>query len=123
MNRIPQVIIQELQLPKRFEDKLRHDVEYLLSWTKIDCIKSIILFGSCARGTMRVTSDVDLLVITKEELQRSERGEIASKLEEAMDAVHTDVSFYTEEQFECSTRVIATQIRKDGICLYEKGEE
>lgn len=115
--------LQKLNLPKRFEDKICHDITYLLSCEKYNDIKKIILFGSCARGTMRLTSDVDLLVITKEEFNRSERGEIASILEEPIDAVHSDVIFYTEEQFIDSKRLITMQIKKEGICLYQKEDE
>lgn len=109
--------IKALQLPYRFEQKLIVDIKYLLT-SKIPMLESIILFGSCARNELRITSDIDLLIITTEELERSMRGELASVLEEALDCVHTDGIFYTREQYAHSKRIFTQQIKKEGIELY-----
>ncbi len=101
--------IQELQLPARFEQKIISDITYLFS-CDIPNLESIILFGSCARNELRVTSDVDLLIITTEPLDRQIRGEIASILEEALDGVHTDGIFYSREQYNTSTRLFTQPV-------------
>ena len=119
MSRWSEEVLTSLELPKRFEDKIRHDMDYLLS-LGLGQMKQIILFGSCARREMRVTSDVDLLVIVDEQIGRAQRGEICSELEEPMDQVHTDVIFYTQEQYEASTRIFTKQVKQDGIILYER---
>ncbi|MFI3214809.1 MAG: nucleotidyltransferase domain-containing protein [Eubacteriales bacterium] len=111
--------LQVLQLPTRFTNKLYSDLQYLLQYP-IDTLESIILFGSCARQDVRLTSDVDILLITTTPLDRFTRGEISSTLEEDLDKVHTDIIFYTREQFEQSERLIAKQIKKEGVILYEK---
>lgn len=110
--------IKELSLPLRFEQKLLSDVDYLSSYN-IPGLETIILFGSCARNTIRITSDVDLLIITSYPLERIMCGEIASVLEEEIDKVHTDVIFYTREQYENSARLFTQQVKKEGIVLYE----
>ncbi len=111
--------ISSLNLPARFEYKLLNDLKYLLDYNIPD-LERIILFGSCARGTMRVTSDLDLLIMTTSALDRLTRGEISSELEDSIDEVGTDVIFYTGEQFENSDRLIINQIKEEGILLYEK---
>lgn len=118
MNTITLEKIKNLQLPSRFEGKLTQDIQYLINYN-IPTLESIILFGSCARGTIRVTSDIDLLVITQDPITRMIRGDIASTLEEELDAVHTDVIFYTKDQLENSSRLFTTQIKKDGILIYQ----
>ncbi len=112
-------VITSLHLPLRFETKLRADITYLLQYS-IDSLEQIVLFGSCAHGQSRVTSDIDLLLITTTSLPRMDRAEISSTLEEALDEVHTDVVFYTREQFDDSNRLIVTQIKNEGVILYEK---
>lgn len=111
--------LSELQLPERFSIKLRQDMTYLLSYQDIE-IKQIILFGSCARGDCKVTSDLDILLITKESIQRQIRGDIASELEEELDQVRTDVVFYSEAVFEQSDSLFIKQVRKDGIIIYNQ---
>ncbi len=106
-------------LPPRFQHKLSSDLSYLLKYN-INSLEQIILFGSCARGEMRLTSDLDLLIITSTPLSRMEKGEIHSVLEEPIDEVHTDIVFYTHEQFQSSNRLIVQQIKKEGVLLYEK---
>ena len=54
-------------LPARFKNKIDRDLEYLLD-AHIPGLKKIYLFGSCARGDVRSTSDVDLLIVTEEKL-------------------------------------------------------
>ncbi len=73
--------LDELELPERFEKKLKRDRAYLLGYEGIK-IKKLILFGSCARGECKVTSDLDLLLVTEESVPRHIRGDIASQLEE-----------------------------------------
>lgn len=109
--------METLELPPRFMDKLRHDLLYLLDYKDIQ-IKQIILFGSCARGTYKVTSDLDLLILTKDSVDRYIRGDIASVLDEAIDCVCTDVIFYQEKIFSTSNSLIVNKIREEGIIIY-----
>lgn len=117
MNSLITENIKSLQLPSRFETKLIADINYLLSYTIAD-LESIILFGSCARGKPRLTSDIDLLIITTNPLSRAIRGEISSDLEEPLDAIKTDVVFYTNEQYVHSSRIFTHQVKNEGISLY-----
>ena len=58
------------QLPVRFQNKIDHDLNYL-SNAGIPGLKKIYLFGSCARGQVRSTSDVDLQYLETIKLQNS----------------------------------------------------
>lgn len=58
------------QLPVRFQNKIDHDLNYL-SNAGIPGLKKIYLFGSCARGQVRRTSDVDLQYLETIKLQNS----------------------------------------------------
>lgn len=114
--------ISELQLPQRFEGKLLKDLEYLRAYDNLE-IEEIILFGSCARGTYKITSDIDILLITKESISRQVRGDIASELDEERDGVRTDVVFYSRAIFEESNTLLTKQIKQDGIILYSTIED
>ena len=110
--------LADLKLPNRFEAKLKRDIDYLLAYEGL-ALEKIILFGSCARGDYKVTSDIDLLVVTSLSTLRYIRGDIASELDEAIDGVRTDVIFYGREVFETSDSLLMRQIRKEGVMLYD----
>lgn len=111
--------IEEIGLPTRFSVKLQKDIAYILECNEIE-VRQIILFGSCARGTYKVTSDIDVLVITEESVSRAVRGDIASELDETLDGVRTDVVFYAREVFEASDSLLCKQIKKEGVIIYSK---
>lgn len=110
--------IQELGLPVRFTEKLNRDLTYLLKYKDIS-IEQIILFGSCARGTYKVTSDLDLLAITEESVERYIRGDIASELDEEVDGVRTDIVFYSRHVFDTSHSLLVQKIKQEGIIIYK----
>jgi len=76
---------------------------------------SIILFGSYARGDFKCTSDLDILVLTEDDVERTIRGDICSTL----DSLKSDVVFYTVNDFNASNCYFVRQIRKDGILLWK----
>ena len=55
-------------LPERFIRKIEYDLNYIQE-RKIPGLRQIYLFGSCARGEVRSTSDVDLLIITDNKIK------------------------------------------------------
>ncbi|MGL4736004.1 MAG: nucleotidyltransferase domain-containing protein [Cellulosilyticaceae bacterium] len=110
--------LSELGLPNRFMIKIKKDLEQLLNYEAIQ-IEKIILFGSCARGTCKITSDLDLLVVTHDVVSRSVRGDLASELDEPLDGVRTDIVFYNKQVFEEADSLFMRQIRQDGIIIYD----
>lgn len=84
---------QYADLPARFVKKIDHDLEYLAD-REIPGLQKVYLFGSCARGEVRSTSDVDLLVVTREKLQdRMLAADIRWTLDEEIDGVRTDIVY------------------------------
>lgn len=98
------IIYQEVLrgLPERFEEKIRKDLDYLIE-KRIPGLRSIYLFGSCARGEARSTSDVDLLIITEKKMEdRMLAAQIRWTLDEPLRGVRTDVVFKNEETLQNS---------------------
>lgn len=79
-------------------------------------ISYIILFGSYARGEEKSTSDLDILVLTEQEISREIRGGLSSEFEEE----NIDLLFYTMKQFELSDCLLVSQIRKEGIVIWKQ---
>lgn len=112
--------ISKLNLPTRFHNKLQQDVEYLLNKCFSDLLE-IRVFGSCATGQFRASSDIDLLVITNEKIDdRFLRGEIQETLDEPLDGVTTDVVFYTMESYLKSQDIFSSELRKDSVLLWKR---
>lgn len=85
-------------LPERFAKKIEHDISYLLD-AGIPDLKKIYLFGSCARGEVRSSSDVDLMVLTEHRIKdREKAANIRWTLDEEIQGVATDIVFMHEEQ-------------------------
>ena len=113
-------VISKLNLPARFHNKLQQDLDYLLSKNFSDLLE-IRVFGSCATGQYKASSDIDLLVITKEKLEnRFLRGEIQETLDEPLDGVSTDVVFYTMESYLKSQDVFSSELRKYSFLLWKR---
>lgn len=83
-------------LPDRFVKKIEHDIQYLLN-AGIPDLKKIYLFGSCARGEVRSSSDVDLLVFTGHKIaDRMLAADIRWTLDEPMNGIRTDIVYKNE---------------------------
>lgn len=84
-------------LPERFVQKIESDLSCILK-RKIPGLKKVYLFGSCARGEVRSTSDIDLLIITEGKMQdRTLAADIRWSLDVPRDGVRTDVVYRSEE--------------------------
>jgi len=57
--------LSQLDIPVHHKGFLTH---FLSNVSKVDYVSRVILFGSCARGQVRERSDIDLLVITDNEI-------------------------------------------------------
>lgn len=108
-------------LPERFQKKLEQDLQYLMD-AKISGLKKIYLFGSCARGEVRSTSDIDLLIVTEDRLEdRMLASNIRWTLDEAMEGVRTDV-VYTHENAEISSYTFCKAVEQDKKLVMEVTE-
>ena len=57
--------LDQLNIPTRHKGFLAH---FLSNASKVNYVSRVILFGSCARGQVQERSDIDLLVITKNDI-------------------------------------------------------
>lgn len=84
-------------LPGRFIEKIEHDMRYLLN-ADIAGLKRVYLFGSCARGDVKSSSDVDLIVVTDKKLSdRVLAADIRWSLDEPINGIRTDIVYKNEE--------------------------
>lgn len=108
-------------LPLRFQKKLEHDLQYVTS-AGIPGLKKIYLFGSCARGEVRSTSDIDLLIRTESRItDRTLTSDIRWTLDDPIDGVRTDVVF-TSEGMEGSSRIFKREVDRDKKLILEVTE-
>lgn len=90
-------------LPVRFVEKIEHDLNYLLR-AGIPNLRKVYLFGSCARGEVRSSSDVDLLVLTTCKMHdRVLAADIRWTLNEPIKGVRTDIVYKNEESEKTGT--------------------
>lgn len=83
-------------LPQRFAEKIEQDIRFLID-ARIPGLKKIYLFGSCARGEVRSSSDIDLLIVTKNRLEdRRLAADIRWTLDEPKQGVRTDIVYQNE---------------------------
>lgn len=112
-------VLESLCLPSRFLDKLIKDLDYILE-SNIKTLEFIVLFGSCSNGRLKVTSDIDLLLVTSEKPNQTLRGEIATELAEPINGVATDVVFYTINEIKSGTSLFLKQVMEEGIVIWKK---
>lgn len=96
-----------------FSDSMKNKIQMLIDYalSKSNKIQKIALFDSLARADQKVTSDIDLLLLTSGLEDRYVKGDIAS----FCDMHNADAVFYSEDQFRDSECLFVRQVRKNGI--------
>jgi len=69
--------IEQLILPQPHKDAITH---MLIKLQEYPVVKNIILFGSCARQCPSLQSDIDLALITAEEITPEDEWDIDSSI-------------------------------------------
>lgn len=106
------------KLPDRFIEKIEHDIRYLLN-ADIAGLKRVYLFGSCARGDVKSSSDVDLMVVTEKKLSdRVLAADIRWSLDEPMNGVRTDI-VYKNEASEDLKNVFENNVNREKKLILE----
>ena len=108
-------------LPLRFQKKIEYDLQYVTN-AGIPGLKYIYLFGSCARGEVRSTSDIDLMILTESRItDRTLTSDIRWTLDDPIDGVRTDVVFACEGM-KGSSRVFKREVDRDKKLILEVTE-
>ena len=88
-------------------------------------INQVILYGSCAGGEEKFTSDVDLVVVfransgyTKKDMRTMR---MAINEDSDVGTVDVDVHFLDSADITTSKSTYVNEIRKDGIIIYKCG--
>lgn len=85
--------------------------------------ESIILFGSYAKGTHNVFSDIDILIITQYKLHNRISTERQIKLFIHELGLNSDVLIYDSNQFQKASKdplSFLGSISKEGLLIYDK---
>ncbi|MDF2611083.1 MAG: polymerase beta, Nucleotidyltransferase [Lachnospiraceae bacterium] len=111
--------INSLNLKEKYINKIKECIDYL-NRLDIDIVE-VILFGSCARNKTHLGSDVDLLVLTRQKLDRITRGLAYADLCYPLNGVNADIVFSKYDDFyeEANVRLY-DQIKKEGVILWQE---
>mgnify|MGYP003275857405 CR=1 FL=1 len=113
------VSVDDLALPSRFKNGLAAAIN-VINAMDIPTFCFTVLFGSCASGRLKTSSDIDLLIVTKEKiLDRELRSRIREQIDQALEAfqVSADIVFYTEQTLLTDNSVFTASLRNCGKIL------
>ena len=97
-------------------------VKYIDEFCKLNIdVDSIILFGSQARGTAKISSDIDIAVVMNESLTARERGKLLCLGDEIDEHMVTNVFFTTRQALDKASDVFDTNtyIKEEGVVLWQ----
>ena len=86
-------------------------------------IKSIVVYGSVARGEVREASDADVLIVGKDKLVRMKVSEIGYDVDYENDfETFITLIYFTRDELEHRVRVgspFIFEVLRDGVVLYD----
>lgn len=88
-------------------------IDFLSEIDKEEKIGEVILFGSYAKKTNTLTSDIDIAIILKEKL---DLFDISYKFEENY-KIKLEFHYFTKEEFNKKNNKLIEEIKRDGIYL------
>jgi len=85
-------------------------------------IDSLILFGSQAKGTAILSSDIDIAVVMDKHLSPQERGTLRDLGDEIDMRIKLDLFFTTQQALSNATDIFNTNkyIRDEGVVLWQR---
>lgn len=89
--------------------------------TDFDCVDSAYIFGSCATGTYRIDSDMDVAILIENE---NDYKGLKSKIYQGAPktALPLEFVFILKSGFErkCEIGGLSWMIKKEGVLIYDK---
>lgn len=111
-------IINSLNLKDKYKSTITKTMKELLKVGN-PYLEEIILFGSCARGTTKLGSDIDLLCLTSKKLEeRKDRLMFYNSIPIDTE-VEVDLLIRTKELFESESDWFLNIIKKEGVVLWK----
>ena len=84
-------------------------------------LEKIIIFGSFAKGTARVSSDVDIALVSANNWQISDKGDIRDIFEEFSPSMNLSLFFTTQDRLMIDDKRDANHwIRREGITIWKR---
>ncbi|MCD8020547.1 MAG: nucleotidyltransferase domain-containing protein [Clostridiales bacterium] len=112
------VIPDKIQLPDRFLNKLKNDID-VINHYDLDLVL-VILFGSCAKNKITIESDLDLMFVTEDKIDFHLKKEIQDIMLDPLAGVKTDAVFYTMDELRYGTSRFVLEVKKYGRVVWEK---
>lgn len=86
------------------------------------CVQALVLFGSQARGSATLSSDIDIAVVMHNSLTRAEKGKLRCFGCEIDERVKVDLFFTTKEAIDNANGAFDTNkyIKEEGIVIWQK---
>ena len=115
---------------ERQRKALEYALEIIRKSPVFPYVKAVYLFGSCARKEERFDSDVDLLLVMREEFE--EVAEADRKMRKAARQLSSQVSVHANrepkvdlklvigDEWEACKMFFFQNVRKDMVCVYEQ---
>lgn len=112
------VDINTLDLNDRHSGAIKY-AEAVLTSELGNKIDKVILYGSCATGRWKYSSDVDLMVIvnTIDFSALKLRGQC---MPDDLELAEVDVHFISREDYEVRDDTYIKNIKREGVCIYER---
>ena len=107
--------------PMRVEVKQFLD-EYVSKFNELDTgANALVLFGSQARNTATISSDIDIAVVMNDDLSPRTRGELLSLGDEIDMRFDVNLFFTTQDALAAATNDLDTNthIKKEGVVLWQ----
>ena len=96
--------------------------EYIKQFEQLDIkINALILFGSQAKGTATISSDIDIAVVMEKNLSPLDRGKLLSLGDDVDMRFVTNLFFTTKQAIENATGDFDTNkyIKEEGVILWQ----
>lgn len=112
--------LEELNVPSNYQGFLHY---FLTNISGVKSVSKVILFGSCARGQVKERSDIDLFVLTKDEIAPDEEFYIMDDCPPAYDNeyyIPADIIVKSEDnynQYKDQFGMVQKQIEREGVDL------
>jgi predicted nucleotidyltransferase len=91
--------------------------EIINTASKDECIKKLYLFGSHARGSANVFSDVDIAVIHTEGVNRAALNEATEKLTADVEYTYIAANIFETDNHPLH---VTSSIKKEGVLLWQR---
>lgn len=104
----------------RFEKTIEYALSVLLSQPYREYIEAVYLFGSCARGTQRYSSDIDLLVQHTEKMDSAHARMLRIAVMPEMMLPEVDVKFVNGDAWKKRRDPFSRNLVREGELLWKR---